>query len=773
MKAVTPAVRSALIIRFYPQIIPLPANPIAYISGEAQEGEPARIARGFYFDLESSYEAQVVLNLGSEEPLEIKSDRIALTPAPIYVERHDEAFPDVQLRWNDYYPALGDKTITVRADVEGEGSFDGRKVKAEVIYPENGARLGTGQNNEDLKTIESTISNNKATFELSGRELAPRMVVDGTETGVDEIQIKFTLLSEDNKAEAVIYGTWNVKNNSNTNLHEVLDGEAVFVHDEVIKENHRGKTTGKTDNERGLDFVQKMINHIIVPLRSTVDKEHQENTLGVDGYYGNKTKVVLEGIINGGDINIGSNSTPKIITLKDTNVSHQLEKQNSPKTIKKLAKDYNGLSETDKGKVIDKEILVGLTRSTLHIHPIDESDIGIYELYLSDDWDGDLISNYVEVENEINPLLKNDSYTTPANSENELVSVERGGLGNKWKVREVRYDTRQGILMNGLRIANVGKGYYYFRSANPDLDYDNYGALRAINLIEAVAKDWEKIHPDLYPLKKDMFVHNGAPDPDVNKDNKDLDDNDDNDDNIKDISGNDDRTEIRLGIGDISLEHGGPFYRIVTKPDGTTGVNKNIWDHSTHQNGLSIDIRYPRNNYTEGRVNFKDERTKKFFSEELTQKLIDILLANGATQIFLDKGTGLKNSEKNVKYLDDHHHHLHVDFPIENVPIGEMTLTTENGISSIPADGNSIVRIIVDAKDKYDFPLVSVNVTTTHGTIVNGDYETKNENIGIGEDSIISFELKSGTLPVDEVTVTVKSIPSAMQAKLPIKFTKP
>jgi hypothetical protein len=98
-------------------------NPIAYISGEAQEGEPARIARGFYFDLEGSYEAQVVLNHGSGAPLEIKSDKIALIPATIYVERHDEEFSDVQLRWNVHYLALRDKTILITAEsIEGDAS---------------------------------------------------------------------------------------------------------------------------------------------------------------------------------------------------------------------------------------------------------------------------------------------------------------------------------------------------------------------------------------------------------------------------------------------------------------------------------------------------------------------------------------------------------------------------------------------------------------------------------------------------------------------------
>ena len=92
-----------------------------------------------------------------------------------------------------------------------------------------------------------------------------------------------------------------------------------------------------------------------------------------------------------------------------------------------------------------------------------------------------------------------------------------------------------------------------------------------------------------------------------------------------------------------------------------------------------------------------------------------------------------------------------MDFPIVNIPTGEMTLTVESGITSIPADGNSTARIIVDAKDLYGFPLVSVNVKTTHGTIINGAYATNDENISVGVDGIIAFDLKAGSQASDVV----------------------
>lgn len=102
-----------------------------------------------------------------------------------------------------------------------------------------------------------------------------------------------------------------------------------------------------------------------------------------------------------------------------------------------------------------------------------------------------------------------------------------------------------------------------------------------------------------------------------------------------------------------------------------------------------------------------------------------------------------------------------------------MTLTVENGVTSLPADGNSTAKIIVDAHDLYGFPLVSVNVNTTDGNIVNGAYETQDENIGVSDDGTISFDLKAGIQATEVVTVTVTTIPSGLQKTIQFKFTTP
>ncbi|MBW2120334.1 MAG: hypothetical protein JRH07_00610, partial [Deltaproteobacteria bacterium] len=115
-------------------------EPMTYIPSETRGRGVATISRGFRFDPESSYEAQVVLNAGTG--VEIRTDPIGLNLAPIYIEKEDPEFPGVDLRWDDYYPALGERMIVIRADDPGRGSFGGRKILAEILSPEEGASLG-------------------------------------------------------------------------------------------------------------------------------------------------------------------------------------------------------------------------------------------------------------------------------------------------------------------------------------------------------------------------------------------------------------------------------------------------------------------------------------------------------------------------------------------------------------------------------------------------------------------------------------------------------
>ena len=109
------------------------------------------------------------------------------------------------------------------------------QVKCEIESPSNGVRIFVG----DVETNKVQVKHGKVEFRLSGDDtLAP----DETNNGTDEIKLKFSLIDKNNNAVLEVSETWNVKNNSNTILSEVINGEAVFVYDTTDDEKHKGIT---------------------------------------------------------------------------------------------------------------------------------------------------------------------------------------------------------------------------------------------------------------------------------------------------------------------------------------------------------------------------------------------------------------------------------------------------------------------------------------------------------------------------------------------------
>jgi Penicillin-insensitive murein endopeptidase len=101
----------------------------------------------------------------------------------------------------------------------------------------------------------------------------------------------------------------------------------------------------------------------------------------------------------------------------------------------------------------------------------------------------------------------------------------------------------------------------------------------------------------------------------------------------------------RVGIGDLSRPHGGYF-----GPEVSGGIG-----HATHQNGLDVDIYYPRLD--------RAERSPLDASEidpELSQDLLDRFVAAGATTIYVGPNTGLTGPAGVVIPLVNHDNHLHV-----------------------------------------------------------------------------------------------------------------
>jgi hypothetical protein len=103
----------------------------------------------------------------------------------------------------------------------------------------------------------------------------------------------------------------------------------------------------------------------------------------------------------------------------------------------------------------------------------------------------------------------------------------------------------------------------------------------------------------------------------------------------------------RLAIGDLSRPRGGNF-----------GPQFGYIGHATHQNGLDVDVYYPRADRRE-----LAPRGAADIDRRLSQELVDRFLAAGATVIFVGPSTGLTGPADRVQPLVNHDNHLHVRIP--------------------------------------------------------------------------------------------------------------
>ncbi|MFN2471366.1 MAG: penicillin-insensitive murein endopeptidase [Gaiellaceae bacterium] len=101
-------------------------------------------------------------------------------------------------------------------------------------------------------------------------------------------------------------------------------------------------------------------------------------------------------------------------------------------------------------------------------------------------------------------------------------------------------------------------------------------------------------------------------------------------------------TAPRLGIGDLSRAEGGPFGPV----------------HVSHQNGLDVDVYYPR---LDGRE--RPPRRAEQVDQRLSQWLVDRFVAAGATRVFVGPNLALTGPKRIVEPLWNHNNHLHARFP--------------------------------------------------------------------------------------------------------------
>jgi murein endopeptidase len=100
----------------------------------------------------------------------------------------------------------------------------------------------------------------------------------------------------------------------------------------------------------------------------------------------------------------------------------------------------------------------------------------------------------------------------------------------------------------------------------------------------------------------------------------------------------------RIGVGDLSRPHGGDF-----------GPRFGLPGHVSHQNGLDVDLYYPRRDRRE-----RPPTTPRQVDRRLAQDLVDRFVAAGASKVFVGPHTGLRGDRRIVQPLAHHDNHLHV-----------------------------------------------------------------------------------------------------------------
>jgi hypothetical protein len=100
----------------------------------------------------------------------------------------------------------------------------------------------------------------------------------------------------------------------------------------------------------------------------------------------------------------------------------------------------------------------------------------------------------------------------------------------------------------------------------------------------------------------------------------------------------------RVGLGDLSRPRGGDFSLRFGRPG-----------HVSHQNGLDIDVYYPRKDGRE-----LEPKRPRLIDRRLAQDLVDRFVRAGAQMIFVGPRTGLSGPPGIVQPLSNHDNHLHV-----------------------------------------------------------------------------------------------------------------
>jgi murein endopeptidase len=161
-----------------------------------------------------------------------------------------------------------------------------------------------------------------------------------------------------------------------------------------------------------------------------------------------------------------------------------------------------------------------------------------------------------------------------------------------------------GRLVRGVRFPSAGRTFFTWDPilrCSPDRPWRRWGSDRLVRTVLGVLRDFAAAHP-------------GAP---------------------------------RVGVGDLSRPHGGDF-----------GPRFGGIGHVSHQNGLDVDVYYPRRDRAE-----RPARRPAQVDVELARDLVDRFVAAGAQRVFVGPSLPLTGPPGVVERLANHDNHLHVRLP--------------------------------------------------------------------------------------------------------------
>jgi murein endopeptidase len=100
----------------------------------------------------------------------------------------------------------------------------------------------------------------------------------------------------------------------------------------------------------------------------------------------------------------------------------------------------------------------------------------------------------------------------------------------------------------------------------------------------------------------------------------------------------------RVTVGDLSRPHGGDF-----------GPRFGYPGHASHQNGLDVDVYYPRRDRLE-----REPLRPAQVDRVLAQDLVDRFVNAGAKFVFVGNRTGLRGPRRVVQAIPNHNDHMHM-----------------------------------------------------------------------------------------------------------------